>query len=698
MGVETVPTEVLSILRANAAREERLAILAGAGISRRAPSNLPTAGEMMISILRRLLSPEVFLRSADLLNAERPGRHSPKDFIRFESLVRTLAQYSRDANLTFLNYLAESRSPNRNHYLLAGLIENGHPVLTTNFDGLIETACVRRGFYPIVLAEEATFRKWSPGSDRPSLFKLHGSFEVEGRDSRGSLRASLDSIVRAGDTDVMLEESKLAVLSRIVASHDLLVMGYSGADDFDILPALQRIHAPGRKIIWINHAPGLANCRLFRFNDLLACPRDVHGFFLAERVTLLDALVREGARDTNDVFLVDCDTDEVVRFLEGIYGVMMVPDDAPSYDINLEQFITRWFERNLPLVSDRWYIGSIILFERERYEDSLQLLDQVIADSAGNADRLVKATQAKVNYFLRNSDFAAAAASLAGIVDAVNSHGERGVKGMYWHQVGYVDFNLGDQALFKYQWQDALSHFRKALDAYQNALRAWKATRDAEGMSATLHQLGLLFARLSEPERLQAIFEAETEKISFIRIVVVSRRTLIDRIRAPFKKLASLLQPWMRPVQRWWNLRKALQCFTKAMDIAKTAGLWERYCESASQMASILHLKQEYKREIKVLADALRRGSLLGKTYITGGIFGQLGYALLFCGEYRRAHASLVLAERLTRESGGVHGNELQSAFKMLKERVGNSTLSEERIKLELLGNRELAEAVLGGR
>ncbi len=132
------------------------------------------------------------------------------------------------------------------------------------------------------------------------------------------------------------------------------------------------------------------------------------------------------------------------------------------------------------------------------------------------------------------------------------------------------------------------------------------------------------------------------------------------------------------------------------MEIAKTEGLWERYCESASGIANALHINQQYRRETLVLIDAARHASILGNAYITGSLWGQMGLALIFCHEYWRAHASLILSQRITKESGDVQREGIQDALDILVERLGDPLLfSMESITLESLKDWELANIVL---
>src|SRR5712691_11542927 len=117
----------LAALLADRLREGRkFAILAGAGISVRAPSNVPVVTAMLTPILAELI-PTAYI-AKELLDAENPQRRNTKDFLRFEIYCELLVRLKVDPELEFLTPLGDCRAVNRNHLLLAGLIKQGHAV------------------------------------------------------------------------------------------------------------------------------------------------------------------------------------------------------------------------------------------------------------------------------------------------------------------------------------------------------------------------------------------------------------------------------------------------------------------------------------------------------------------------------------------------------------------------------------------
>lgn len=228
------------------------AVLAGAGISYAPPSCLPTAAEWMRSIISALPLPDA--QGAELRDATSPAW--PKGlgyyhFLRFEQILEAL-RLTIDPKLETLAAALPDSPANTYHHALAALIEAGFPVLTTNFDSLIEKACAGRGTPISVLATQGHYVEYEKHPDRfpRPLFKLHGSLT-------GSLAAVQTDVIGTFDavsSELIVGSPKWSVIYRILSSHDLLVIGYSGGDDFDVMPIIA--HAKnGRRLCWIGHSP-----------------------------------------------------------------------------------------------------------------------------------------------------------------------------------------------------------------------------------------------------------------------------------------------------------------------------------------------------------------------------------------------------------------------------------------------------------
>lgn len=253
-------------------RLDRLAVLLGAGAS--VASGI-ASGQMFNKTVTSFLTPEGLCDSA---HSHRIAAAS--GWVRFEQLIETLRE-TIDPRLLVLQYMETSWLPSYVHAWAVEALAGGAVVLTTNFDALIEIAYHRR--FGQVLEQLVTPQDYDqlrrPVDRTPRLFKLHGSLrssdyairryqidqldEFSDLDQRGlsTVGATLDRVGYRlasdfGFGEFLLPEEILAVLEQLLRGRDLLVVGYSGSDDFDVMPSLRRLRPVWNRTLWIVHRSG----------------------------------------------------------------------------------------------------------------------------------------------------------------------------------------------------------------------------------------------------------------------------------------------------------------------------------------------------------------------------------------------------------------------------------------------------------
>lgn len=234
-----------------------LAVLVGAGVSMAAPSCLPSAQTLVNAILEDPRMP-ITVEQRDTLLASTtpdwPDSLCAYHFLRFEQVVESLGQ-TVDHSLSAVRALIPQSHPNEYHYTLATLLSQGHLIFTTNFDDLIETACAELGIEVRVIVTEGDYLGYlrnPSGFDYP-LFKLHGSFSDQTENGVREAVATEAGILGAG---IGFSPIKWAVVSKELNAHDLLVLGYSGFDDFDVMPAIAA-SGKDRRLYWSRYNPTL---------------------------------------------------------------------------------------------------------------------------------------------------------------------------------------------------------------------------------------------------------------------------------------------------------------------------------------------------------------------------------------------------------------------------------------------------------
>ncbi|MCK6559662.1 SIR2 family protein [candidate division KSB1 bacterium] len=211
-------------------QKSSIAILCGSGIS--SGSGLPIAKDFITYLLAQCNAKSLFGHLQIQLPEGVP--------LRFEGLLEVL-QRTVDPNLEILDMCyfptqEYQRVPNKLHYHLATIAQN-RPVVTTNFDTLIEEALHRMSsssncFNAVYFRQ----KDWNVGNSVTNgLWKIHGTIRewdnirswIPSRES-GPV-ATLRSISRT-----RRDADRHAVLKAILQKFNLVVVGYSGTDDFDI--------------------------------------------------------------------------------------------------------------------------------------------------------------------------------------------------------------------------------------------------------------------------------------------------------------------------------------------------------------------------------------------------------------------------------------------------------------------------------
>jgi tetratricopeptide (TPR) repeat protein len=248
----------------------RISFLAGSGISVR--SGLLSGMMFNQSIAARL---GLKGRSADLLTSLliTQGK-SNESLLRFEQIIAVLRE-TIDPDLSILDAFDRDVEPNYLHYCLARAVRNGSAVFTPNFDSLIECAYQKLygSFAGLRLAcIERPHKKYAGFSFKEhwiqrataGVFKLHGTLHIASasrhslttpNSTKDTVGATLDALGRSSQ-ELRLEDYKQKVFTRNLKRSTLIVLGYSGLDEFDIVPSLAGSIHELAALYWISHESG----------------------------------------------------------------------------------------------------------------------------------------------------------------------------------------------------------------------------------------------------------------------------------------------------------------------------------------------------------------------------------------------------------------------------------------------------------
>ena len=233
-----------------AAREKRLVVFAGAGISMDPPTALPSWWDLSGSVVRSIAvrAASVVVDSAALAQIvvdRQRSEHFPPDYVA-EKIVYSIGT----AYFEVLRCI-DSDCPNANHFALAELAATGklRAIVTTNFDRTIEAAFTARDVRLDVRADPqaagellARWEEFEKGALPCQLIKIHGSADRP--------NTIIDTLAqRARGTPA----AYLECVQRLLAFGVWGFIGFSGVD-LETRPdylGLARGSANGRGFTWL---------------------------------------------------------------------------------------------------------------------------------------------------------------------------------------------------------------------------------------------------------------------------------------------------------------------------------------------------------------------------------------------------------------------------------------------------------------
>jgi tetratricopeptide (TPR) repeat protein len=211
-------------------------VFCGAGISFN--SGLPLANDLVWYVLEKLgLSEE---ETETIINSNLP----------FEAFIETLRGNSE---VKIIYNIFDLGKPNTNHILLAKLAKAKYikTICTTNFDLLIEKAFESEGlirkkdFHVFYKEDDLDNIDWDDNKVR--LIKIHGSVE-----DKENMSITLQQVSHS-----VPSAKRMSVIERIFSKgthKNVLILGYSCSDIFDISPQIENMRENHKNVIFIDHS------------------------------------------------------------------------------------------------------------------------------------------------------------------------------------------------------------------------------------------------------------------------------------------------------------------------------------------------------------------------------------------------------------------------------------------------------------
>jgi tetratricopeptide (TPR) repeat protein len=459
--------------------------IAGAGISIDPPSNLLPAPQFIRHLLR-YCAPEQEIEN--LLSIES---------LRYEMIVEVLQRYI-DYALEFMDYFELATQPNLIHLFLASVINNGHTVFTTNFDYLIEYALMKilpkekqKNIVPVIT--ENDYSKYSIPErvfcdGKYPIYKLHGAKRnvITNTKTMDSLITTISAFGK-GDTLLSLHTYKKNTIKEISKDHTLVILGYSGGDDFDIAPMLRTLFEM-KRIIWIDHQQGDTD-EIFQFDPKKA-------FVIPEGLSQTERLLAEICSNTEaKTYLIRTHTS---KFIESILWPLLMPEGSLSDNItsglsaksntpSFEEWISQKFSKITDLI--KWKAAADIYLELGFNDDFLRCAETGLKEAEMvNSVRMLPLFYNLLGVYHYNQVED----------DKAMSYFEKGLSittetGRIMLQASQMN-NIGLIHLRKKKYDESLSLFKKAFEIA-------KKRGDYHGMATRLNNIGLVYLEQEKYEK-----------------------------------------------------------------------------------------------------------------------------------------------------------------------------------------------------
>ncbi|MHA1509786.1 MAG: tetratricopeptide repeat protein [Promethearchaeota archaeon] len=357
--------------------DEKLTFLVGAGVSVESPSQLPTSSDVIKALINFSCSKSEIDKILKLQD------------LPFEILAGIILESLDDVK--FLDFYQESANPNLEHFVLAEMIKKGAFVITSNFDFLMEYALLqsdipKKKIIPVIT--EKDYERFSDPeklyrSGKFPIYKIHGSPKnvITGEDTRKSFINTLRLIGlnQTKNNIIQLEPFKAQFLEKTSSERTLIVMGYSGKNDYDLISTL-KIMDDLKNLIWINHlSDNKAKEDFYEFSK----PKSSDLSDMDELDQQLSDIKR--LNDVVSVYRLNVNTPKFLGKLLKIKKGLI----KGKFDIDLME----WLKTNVnePSELTKLHISNKIYFETENYKDSLRILEKILQLSEASADNKWKA-------------------------------------------------------------------------------------------------------------------------------------------------------------------------------------------------------------------------------------------------------------------------------------------------------------------
>jgi len=656
-------------------QDSNLTFLVGAGCSIDPPSCQPSGSSMMEAIIK-FTCPKQEVDS--LISLEK---------LRFEGLIEIFRD-TLDPDLKIIDYYGVCNKPNIQHFYIASMIKSKQYVLTTNFDFLIEYAMVELGIPKDRIKPIITRRDFQKNSDPDKIFdqnywplyKVHGSTKniITGEDTRDSLVATLQAFGanKKGLNIFQIEPFKKPLFDKISVNRSLIIIGYSGSDDFDIVPTLYALENL-KNVYWIYFVPEDGGSE-----EVIEVLSDIEISSVDEKTLQILKNLRTNV-NVDHVYLVKTNTS---RLIEDLINIDM---NIKRTSFSLDPLIWLTESFNMPKLHLKYYIASNIYFDFGVYEDSLRCAQtglkivnkeddlywqSRLLERIGHINRVQGEYSQAVKNFKKALKISKKLENREGISQNLTNIGK-----MYEIQSKYIDAlkthekalkiaeNLEDELLLAQNTGNlgrvyyALGNFSEALKYYELSLRFNEQLGNLIDKAARLNNMAKVYRKQNKLEK-SLVFLEEALSIA-------------EQIGKKSAKATYLINIG-RINEKWGKMREALDHYQKAYKIDSNIGKLSAISRDLDCIAGIYVFNEKYDAAEKHIKESIKLNDKIGRYAENITRLNKLGDIYTNLSKYSKGLKRYRNALKIANETGKLRksatilskmGNNLQLQGKNLK-------------------------------
>lgn len=600
------------------ATPREVAYLAGAGVSVPEPSNLPTAFKFVNQLFAKIApdkQTETLLCSL-LINPD--GRRTVGDYLRFETVMSILTA-TLDPEYDILKVFSACKNPNYYHYYLAEKLSEGAIILTTNFDNLIEIACQNKGIQYSLIVSDDDFNRYiaNPNAFKRPIIKLHGGYEVT-RNNLCQEKGAVNVVATTTEVgklypDFAYNNRVIQTITEIFSKRRVIVMGYSGGDDFDIIPAMQRVKIE-KGLIWITHSK---NKRTINpQSDLEKLPRLNSGLLIDPQYRFLEYARK---KDTNAQLL----------FVEGNTAEVLGINTASTFSSLNYDWTTvfeGWINSNLVKKNSRQLFIAEILHACRHNTETLQCLktlEKVFYELSEGQRIRFDILYSYSNYELGN--YQEAAKAFAKITDNYDLPAH--IRGYGFQNFGRILLDIGRS-------YEAITNLREAE-------RIFESIHHKRGLGDTWHELGRAYNYLGKEDLAKTNLQRAIE--------IAEEQGDTTSAGMSYCELGGV-------VRHVGDHKEAKRLLEKALSLFSLNGYADGLAVTYHDLALLASSERNVPQAIEYFKEAIQWGQLGANKINLGHSLHSLADALGVQGYYEKAKELLIESIAIKRNIGDTLG------------------------------------------